>query len=116
MKNANNLSIQTIEDLYQEIKLVKQRIADTEERLLGKLADVPGEAAKSVLETVLPLFLGKELASGAWKLIQGALQLVSGKSSNINAKDGWRKNILGGAKKIGIFSAFKLLYNLWKSK
>ena len=116
MKNANNLSIQTLEDLHQEIKRVKQRIADTEIRLLGKLADVPGEAAKSVLETVLPLFLGKELASGAWKLIMGAFDLISGKSTGIDTNNGWKKNIVGGAKKIGMFSAFKLLYNLWKSK
>ena len=116
MKNVNNISLRTIEDLHEEIKRVKQRIVDTEESLLEKLTEVPVEAAKTLVQAVLPLFLGKELASRAWKLMQGALDLLSGKNAGSDSKDGLKDNMVGGEKKLGIFTAFRLLYNLWKSK
>lgn len=116
MRNVDNISLQNLEGLHAEIRRVKERILDREEKLVEKFAQVPGETAKSILKAVLPLFLGKELAAGAWKLLQGPFDLIAGKTPESGKGDNWKNNIVGGAKKLGIFTALKLLFNLWKGK
>lgn len=108
--------ITSLEELHTEMRRVKQRINDREDGLGKRWRQVPGEAVKGVVEAVLPLFLGNELASGAWRLVKGAVELIKGKNPGDKAGGSWKDNLAGGAKKLGLFTAVKLLFNLWKGK
>ncbi|MBI2283770.1 MAG: hypothetical protein HYU71_08695 [Bacteroidetes bacterium] len=118
MLNQTNRTIRSLADLQAEMQATQLRIKERETGLATRLQSLPGEVVKSVAAGVVPLFLGGELATGAWKLAKGAFELIrSRKSGNQAANTGdWKADLLGGARKLGLFGALKLLFGLWKGK
>lgn len=114
----NTKQISSLADLHTEMYEVKNRLIAKEADLKKRLHQLPGEALKATVGGIVPLFLGGELASGAWKLAKGAFELIKSRKSGDQAGAGadWKTDLLGGAKKLGIFGALKLLFGLWKGK
>lgn len=118
MLNQANRPIRSLADLQTEMRETQLRIKERETGLATRIQSLPGEVVKSVAAGVVPLFLGGELATGAWKLAKGAFELIrSRKSGDQAASSGdWKADLLGGARKLGLFGALKLLFGLWKGK
>lgn len=116
MKSTDSIRINSLEDLHAEIRQVKQRIKAREEELGKRWSQVPGEAVKATVGAVLPVIIGDELSSVVWKLLKGAFELIKGKNPAENEEGGWKDKFTAGAKKLGLFAALKLLFNLWKGK
>ncbi|MBI2274097.1 MAG: hypothetical protein HYU70_09905 [Bacteroidetes bacterium] len=114
----NTKPIGSLSDLRTEMYEVKNRLKEKEAGLTERLHQLPGEALKATVGGIVPLFLGGELASGAWKLAKGAFELIKSRKSGdqSGASGDWKTDLLGGAKKLGIFGALKLLFGLWRGK
>lgn len=118
MLNQTNRTIRSLADLQAEMQEVTSRIREREAGLAGRLKSLPGELVKSIAAGVVPLFLGGELATGAWKLVKGVFELIRSRKTGNQAGSGgdWKADLLGGAKKLGLFGALRLLFGLWKGK
>ncbi len=117
MKTHN--SIKTLKDLHLAMETVQVSIEKREALLQNKIKQVPGEILKSALESLLPFLAGNQLVSGAFKIGKSLFSFITGSKSTdeTNAKHpNWKEELASGAQKIGLFTAFKLLYQLWKSK
>lgn len=69
----NELPIRNREDLQRVIMIVQKRIKTREARLEQRWENLPEEATKSVIDTLLPVILGNRLAGLAWKLGKRAI-------------------------------------------
>ncbi len=116
MKNPEHKTIASLSDLHTEMQLVQKRVNRHEEEFSKKWKQVPGEALKSVLGAILPLFIGGQLSAGAFKLAKGLFELVKGKNGEDGKENKWKEDLSGGAAKLGIFTGLKLLLNLWKGR
>lgn len=116
--DSHTRPISSLAELRTEMTAVKQKLRAQEAGLLERLHQLPGEALKATVGGIVPLFLGGELASGAWKLAKGAFELIKSRKSGdqAGASGDWKSDLLSGAKKLGIFGALKLLFGLWKGK
>ncbi len=116
MPNPETTRITSQEMLREEMRRVDQRIRARENDLAERWNRLPEETVKATVGAILPIFIGKGLASGIWKLVKAGVDMVKGKKSD-ELGDGNSKNgILAGASKLGIFTVLKLLFNLWKGK
>ncbi len=112
-------AIKSLKDLHTAVEIVQVSIAKREAVLQNKIKQLPGEILKSSLESLLPFLAGNQLLSGAFKIGKSLFSFITGSKSTekTNAEHpNWKDELAGGAKKIGLFTAFKLLYQLWKSK
>lgn len=116
MKSPDNTRITSLDDLTAEMRLVKQRIQYREEELGKRWRQVPMEAVKATVGAVLPLFLGGELSVGVFKLVKGIFDLIKGKKGGGESDPGWKENLAGAGSKLGVFTALKLLFKLWRNK
>ena len=116
MKSPDQGTIVSMADLRAEMQRVKERVGEHEQQL-GKIwKQVPGEALKTVVGGIIPLFIGGELGAGAFKLIKGLFELIKNKKEGDGSESKWKEDLTGGATKLGIFTGLKLLLNLWKGK
>ncbi|MEO7532044.1 MAG: hypothetical protein ABIS69_11550 [Sediminibacterium sp.] len=115
MKSPDNLAINSLEDLHSEMRRVKQRIKNRENDLGDRWNRLPEEAVKASITTILPAFMGSQVASGVWKLLKGAYDLLKGNENNATGST-WKDTLAGGAKQAGFFGVMKLLSTLWKGK
>ncbi len=89
--------INTIQELREEIKLLKAGLRKDEDELEEHLRRLPQHAVKSAADNLLPSFINKMIANGSWKLLlSGVAMFANPFSKGISFK----KNILGSAKKI----------------
>lgn len=116
MKRIEKIQVKSYDDLQKEMRRVKQRIKDSEEDLGKRLRQVPGEAVKLTVGAILPLVMGGGLGGGVWKLVKGLFELIKKRKADDGSGGGWKEDLAGGAKKLGLFAALKLLFNLWKGK
>lgn len=116
MKSPDYVHITSLAGLRAEMQQVKLRVSNREQELGKRLKQVPGEALKAILAAVLPLVIGGQLGSGAFKLIKGLFELIKSKKSGDGTGKHWKEDLTGGATKLGIFTGLKLLLNLWRGK
>jgi len=116
MKNPDPGTITSLAGLRAEMQRVQDRVKEQEQELAAKWKKVPGEALKSVLGSIIPLFIGGEIGSGAFKLVKGLFELIKSKKSGEGSENKWKEDLTGGATKLGIFTGLKLLLSLWKGK
>lgn len=116
MKKTEKIRVKSYDDLQKEMRRVKQRIKDSEEDLAKRLRQVPGEAVKLTVGAILPLVMGGGLGGGVWKLVKGLFELIKRRKTDDGSDGGWKEDLAGGAKKLGLFAALKLFFNLWKGK
>ncbi len=116
MKNRGNPNINSLKDLHAEMHEVRLRIKEREEDLGKRWKQLPGEAVNATLGSVLPLILGNQLGSGAWKLLKGGFNLIKGNPSANGEKTNWKEGLSGGVTQLGFLAALKLLSGLWKKK
>ena len=102
--------IDNLADLQEEIKIVKARVKNHEQVLGEQWKKLPAETFKLVMRKVIPFYLNNKVLDKSWGLVSGAFGLLSGD------KAGATKNVMGAAKKLGIFTAIRAAYNLWKKK
>ncbi len=69
----HELPIRNREDLQRVVTLVQKRIKTREAQLEQRWENLPEEATKSVIDTLLPVILGNRLAGLAWRLGKRAI-------------------------------------------
>lgn len=111
-KHKKDLShIDNLQDLRAEKRLVKARLKLHEEALAKQWDKLPAETFKLAVRKVLPFYLNNKVLDTSWGLISGAVGLLGG-----GAKIAAGKEILGTAKKLGLFTAIRAVYNVLKKK
>lgn len=105
--------VKTAEHLREEINLLKASIKKDEQDLKLHFRRAPQEALKSTADAVLPSFINKMIANRSWKLVTSGIGLLANPFSK---KQSFTKNILGGARKLGMLAAVRGAYDLWKNK
>jgi len=103
--------IDNLADLNEEKKMVKARIKMHEQALTEQWQKLPAETFKLVARKVVPFYLNNKVLDKSWRLLSGAFSLFGG-----GDKTNMKKNVLGTAKKLGVFTAIRAAYNLWKKK
>jgi hypothetical protein len=116
MKSTDNIQIASMAELHTQMRLVKQRIKEREASLANRWKQIPEEAVKASVSAILPAFIGNKIASGVWTVLKGAYDLFQGKSPVGEDADGWKGTIASGAKQMGIFTALKFIFSLWKGR
>jgi hypothetical protein len=105
--------IKTAAQLREEIELLKASLKKDEHELESHLKKMPQEALKASADAILPSFINKMIANGSWKILtSGAGLLVNPFSRKIK----FGKQILGGAKKLGMLAVLKGAYSMWRNK
>ncbi|MES2330201.1 MAG: hypothetical protein V4539_11405 [Bacteroidota bacterium] len=115
MKTQYNTDINNLEDLHSEMRSVKQRLKERENDLSDRWNRLPEETIKASVTAILPAFMGNQVASGVWKLVKGAYDLLKGNNDD-ESGTGWKETLAGGAKQVGLFGVMKLLFSMWKGK
>ena len=103
--------IDNLSDLREEKMMVKARIKLHEEALTKQWDKLPAETFKLAVRKVVPFYLNNKVLDKSWGLVSGALGLLSA-GGRTDAK----KQMLGTAKKLGMLTAIRAVYNLWKKK
>ncbi len=112
----NNLAdINNLKDLEKEIRMVRARIKKREQALGERWKQVPGEAFKAGVGTVLPFFLNNKVAGSTWNLIKDAAGFILGKKGSENGQ-GRLKTVWRDARKLGIFALLKGVFGVLKKK
>ena len=115
-RSANNKDlshIDNLDDLKDEIKLVKGRIKEREQELGERWKKLPEESFKSAVGVVLPFYLSNKVAGKSWQLLSTFGKLFSFNKDN---RSDFKKDVLGSAKQLGVFAALRTAYSLWKKK
>ncbi len=105
--------VKTTEHLKEEINLLKASVKNDEEGLKLHFRKAPQQVLKSTADAVLPSFINTMIANRSWKLVTSGIGLLANPFSK---KLSVGRNILGGAKKLGMLAAVRGAYNLWKNK
>jgi hypothetical protein len=103
----NNLS-----DLRQEKRRLKARIKAHEEALEQQWKKAPAETFKFIVRKVVPVYLNNKVVDKSWSVASGLFNLIRPGSNKTTA----RKGMFGAAKKLGLFTAARVAYNLLKKK
>ena len=104
--------VKTAQQLKEEIDMLKSSIRNDEEGLKIHFKRAPQEVLKSTADAVLPSFINKMIANRSWKLVTSGIGLLANPFSK---KLSVGKNIIGGARKLGMLAAVRGAYNLWKN-
>lgn len=111
-KNKKDLSyIDTLKDLKAEKRRLRAKIKLHEVTLTKQWDKLPAETFKLAVRKVVPFYLNNKVLDKSWGLVSGAMGLLRA-SGRSDAK----KQMLGTAKKLGVFTAIRAVYNLWKKK
>ncbi len=105
--------VKTAQQLREEINLLKASIKRDEEDLKLHFRKAPQEVLKSTADAVLPSFINKMIANRSWKLVTSSVGLLANPFSK---KLSVGKNILGGARKLGMLAAVRGAYTLFTKK
>jgi len=103
--------IDNLEDLKAEKRRLRARIKSNEQALTDQWHKLPAETFKLAVRKVVPFYLNNKVVNKSWGLVSGALGLLRA-SGRSDAK----KQMLGTAKKLGLFTAIRAVYNLWRKK
>ena len=103
--------IDNVTDLHEEIKLVKARIKNHEQVLGEQWKKLPAETFKLVMRKVIPFYLNNKVLDKSWGLVSGLFGLMGG-----GDKTDMKKNMIGTARKLGLFTLIRGVYSLWKKK
>ena len=105
--------VKTLEDLREEIKLIRSSLKNDEQEIEDRLHRMPQEALKAAADAVLPGFLNRMIANGSWKLLASGAGLLANPFSK---KYTFSKNIVKGAKRLGLIALVRGAYNVWKNR
>jgi len=105
--------IKTAEHLHEEIALLKSTIKKEEHELVEHFRKLPQEILKASADAFLPSFINKMIANRSWKILASSAGLLVNPFSK---KFSFGKQVLGGAKKLGMLALIKSAYNLWRNK
>lgn len=103
--------VDNLADLLEEKKRVRARIKAHEQALGEQWKKLPAESFKLAVRKVVPFYLNNKVLDKSWGLLSGAFGLLGG-----GDKTNMKKNVFGTAKKLGLFTAIRAGYNLWKKK
>jgi hypothetical protein len=103
--------IDTLEDLKAEKRRLRARIKSNEHALTQQWEKLPAETFKLAIRKVVPFYLNNKVLNKSWGLFSGALGLL-----RAGGRTDAKKQVLGTAKKLGIFTAIRAVYNLWRKK
>ena len=116
-QNKTDLShIKNSEDLLHEIRLVRRRIKLREAELRSDLKQVPREAVRSTLGSVVPLFLRANVADKTLSIFQGLIALVVGSPLSKSGGGNMKSRVVNAAKQFGFLTAVKTVSAFLKKK
>jgi hypothetical protein len=103
----------SLKDLREEIAALKVSIQQQEKELGDAVKMIPQQLVKSTTESIVPAFLNNFLANGTWKILLSAVTMLF---NPFSGKAGFKKNLLGSAKKLGLMALVKGIYTAWNKK
>lgn len=109
LSNINNL-----DDLEREIRLVRARIRRRETALGERWKQVPKEAIKSSIGSLIPFFLNNKVAGSTWTLVRDALGFMIGKKTADGS--GRLKTMWKDTRQLGLFTLLKAAFSVLKKK
>ncbi|MEP6597397.1 MAG: hypothetical protein ABJA71_15700 [Ginsengibacter sp.] len=112
--NGNLTHIETLEDLQAEIRKVKTGLKTQEKELEERWDRLPRETFKSTAGAVIPFVIDSVIAARTFGIVKGATGIIFG--SLLKGKGDLKKNLLIGAKKIGVLTMLKAASGLFKKK
>jgi len=104
--------IDNLEELHEEMRIVKVRIKETEKELAERWKQLPTEVFKGAVSLLLPVYLSNKVAGKSWSLVNN----ISKVFSRHQKTEGLKTEIMGNVKKLGLFTALKAGFNLWKKR
>ncbi len=105
--------IRTLEELEEEIQLLKRDIKKQGEELEVQIRKLPHQVVKSATDSLLPSFLNGLLSNSTWRLLlSGATMFANPFSKGFSFK----KNIVSSAKRLGLITLVKTAYGLWSNR
>ncbi len=105
--------IDNAKQLREEIALLKASIKKDEQELEAHFKKMPQEAVKAAADAFLPSFINNMIANRSWKILTSSAGLLINPFSK---KFRFGKQVLGGAKKLGVLALVKTAYNMWRTK
>lgn len=103
--------IDNLADLQEEKRLVKARLKLHEQAMAEQWKKLPAESFKFAVRKVVPFYLNNKVLDKSWGLVSGLAGLFgSGDKASV------KKDMMGTAKKLGLFTVIKGAYNLWRKR
>ena len=112
--NKRSSGISNTEQLQAEIRKVKTSIKSQEDHLHERWKQLPQETIKATAGAVFPFFLNNAVAAKTFGIVKGAGSLLFG--NPMKGKGDIKENLFSAAKQLGLFTALRGLYNLWRKK
>ena len=112
MKTSTN-NITSLAELQLEIKKLKQNIKESEDDFQERWKQLPQEAVKATVGSIIPFLITNKLALGGWKMIKGFGRIFTTKKEDGETSN-WKETLTGAAKEVGVSSALKMLYGFFK--
>ncbi len=106
-------NIHNLEDIQEEITLLKLSLKKEEEDLVEHFHHLPQQAIKAAADNLLPSFLNKMIANGTWKVLLSGLTMFANPFSKGFS---FKKNIVSSAKRLGMVALLKSVYSFWSNK
>jgi membrane protein insertase Oxa1/YidC/SpoIIIJ len=112
MKTSTN-NITNLAELQLQIKQLKQNIKESEADFLERWKQLPQEAVKATVGSIIPFLITNKIALGGWKMIKGFGRMFTSKKQDGETSN-WKESLSATAKEIGVSSALKMLYGFFK--
>lgn len=105
--------INNAKQLHEEIALLRVSLKKEEQALAEHFKKMPQEAVKAAADAFLPSFINNMIANKSWKILTSSAGLLMNPFSK---KFRFGKQVLGGAKRLGMLALVKTAYNMWRTK
>jgi hypothetical protein len=92
-------TVQSLNDLKAEIRLVKSRIKARETDLEKRWEKLPQESLKAGMGAVLPAFINDRIAGGTWQIVRAIASFLFDKHKEGEAQPYWKELLASSANK-----------------
>jgi hypothetical protein len=111
MKSSTNIT--NLAELQLQIKQLKQSIKESEVDFQERWKQLPQEAVKATVGSIIPFLITNKIALGGWKMIRGLGRMFTSKKEDGESSN-WKESLVGAAKEVGVSSAVKMLFGFFK--
>ncbi|MFC4231033.1 hypothetical protein ACFOW1_03970 [Parasediminibacterium paludis] len=113
MTNKPN-TVQSLNDLKAEIRLVKSRIKARETDLEKRWEKFPEESLKATMGAVLPAFINDRIAGGTWQILRAIGSFLFDKHKQGEAQPYWKELLASSVNKFSLSAILKLILGFVK--
>ncbi|RFM26567.1 hypothetical protein [Deminuibacter soli] len=104
--------INNLDDLRAKIRSVQVDLKQQETDLAGRWKQLPQEAIKASVGSVVPFFLNNKVAGSTWKLMRTVTTMFLNKRRN----DDLKETLWKSTRQLGVFTLLKGAFSLLQKK